>query len=144
MDKRRRPTHTGREITQDIAMLIMSAGQATPGYFLDQDIDQFKRHMNLNYFGSLHSVKVCGPRPLRRAADGVQAFSQNPKRNPNPSPNPNINFKGFGVNVSIAYPPDTRSPGFDRENLTKPEECKSKPRLNCVFLGEKDNIPLHA
>ena len=30
---------------------------------------------------------------------------------------------GTGVRVSIAYPPDTETPGFKQENRTKPPEC---------------------
>ena len=33
-------------------------------------------------------------------------------------------FRHRGVRVSIAYPPDTRTPGFERENQTKPEETQ--------------------
>ena len=31
---------------------------------------------------------------------------------------------GTGVRVSIAYPPDTDTPGFEQENKTKPLECQ--------------------
>ncbi|GAB5357942.1 hypothetical protein AAMO2058_000417300 [Amorphochlora amoebiformis] len=140
------------EKTQDIAMLIMSAGQATPGYFLDQDIDQFKRHMNLNYFGSLHSVKAVAPYMTSRGNGKIVFISSAASSIPiigysgytptkcavrGLSDVLRMEFKGFGVNVSIAYPPDTRSPGFDRENLTKPEECKTISKFGDVFEAEQ-------
>jgi short-subunit dehydrogenase len=31
---------------------------------------------------------------------------------------------GTGVRCSIAYPPDTDTPGFEKENTTKPPECQ--------------------
>ena len=33
-------------------------------------------------------------------------------------------LKPFGITVSVLCPPDTQTPGFDVENLTKPEETK--------------------
>ena len=32
-------------------------------------------------------------------------------------------LKPFAVRISVLYPPDTRTPGFQKENQTKPPEC---------------------
>lgn len=32
-------------------------------------------------------------------------------------------LKPHNINVALVYPPDTQTPGFDRENQTKPAEC---------------------
>merc|ERR1719356_1845651 len=34
-------------------------------------------------------------------------------------------LNGFGIRVAICYPPDTETPGFQKENETKPPETKA-------------------
>lgn len=34
------------------------AGVSKPGFFLEQDIQDFKNGMDLNYFGTLNTIKV--------------------------------------------------------------------------------------
>jgi 3-dehydrosphinganine reductase len=38
-------------------------------------------------------------------------------------------LQGTGVTVSVGYPPDTATPGYDRENVHKPEETLAISRL---------------
>ena len=33
-------------------------GSSKPGFFLHQDVEDFKSGMNLNYLGTLHAIKV--------------------------------------------------------------------------------------
>jgi 3-dehydrosphinganine reductase len=33
-------------------------------------------------------------------------------------------LKPYNIRISVIYPPDTDTPGFKTENLTKPPECK--------------------
>ena len=35
----------------------------------------------------------------------------------------NLQLQGTGVKISVAYPPDTDTPGYAQENLTKPGLC---------------------
>ena len=35
-----------------------------------------------------------------------------------------MEVKGYDIYVSVAYPPDTKTPAFDVENLTKPPLTK--------------------
>lgn len=38
-----------------------------------------------------------------------------------------------GVSVTLCVPPDTRTPGFETENLTKPEETKLISQTSGLF-----------
>ena len=42
-------------------ILITAAGQAVPGYFLDQDVETFKFTIELNYLGNVHAIKAVAP-----------------------------------------------------------------------------------
>lgn len=42
----------------DSSILFDFLGSSKPGFFLNQDVEDFKSGMNLNYLGTLHAVKV--------------------------------------------------------------------------------------
>lgn len=48
-------------------------------------------------------------------------------------------MQGTGVTVSIGYPPDTATPGYDRENESKPEETLEISRVvqDHVYTAEQ-------
>lgn len=118
-------------------VLVCCAGYAVPGYFEDLPTDEFERHMRVNYLGAVHSVRaVLGD--MRRRGRGHVALTS--------STAGIIGVYGYGayspakfalrglaevlraeagpdgVRVSVIHPPDTTTPGFARENLTKPPE----------------------
>lgn len=120
------------------AFLIACAGSSKPGYFLDQEPSVFEQTMKLNYMGTVNVLKAVAPlmkdqggghimivasavavvsfigygsyaptkHALRGLADGLRT-----------------ELIGFGIKVSICYPPDTDTPGFQEELKTKPPEC---------------------
>ena len=45
--------------------------------------------------------------------------------------------QAYNIGVSISYPPDTDTPGFEVENLTKPEETKLISDAGDVFKPEQ-------
>ena len=50
-------------------VVVCSAGLSHPGYFLEQSVDVFRQEMELNYFGTLNTVKAAVP--LMIEADNV-------------------------------------------------------------------------
>jgi hypothetical protein len=44
--------------SSDCSILPDLLGSSKPGFFLSQDVEDFKYGMNLNYLGTLHAVKV--------------------------------------------------------------------------------------
>ncbi|KAF1794427.1 NAD(P)-binding domain [Phytophthora cactorum] len=120
-------------------------GLRCPGYFLEQDVSLYKKIMDVNYFGTLHTIKAALPAMVQRSEEGGEGghivlvssglgliswigYAQYaaPKyalrglaeslRN---------ELKLFGIRVSIFYPGNIDSPGFVEENRTKPPETKT-------------------
>jgi len=121
-----------------IDFLVCAAGAAYPGYFLEQDIELFERSMKLNYLGTVYTIKAASTSMVARGtghiiaiASGAAAASFLGYSTYAPT---KFAVRGFcdairneligtGVRVSIGYPPDTDTPGFEQENKTKPPEC---------------------
>eukprot|EP01065_Artemidia_motanka_P040009 TRINITY_DN4952_c3_g1_i1.p1 TRINITY_DN4952_c3_g1~~TRINITY_DN4952_c3_g1_i1.p1 ORF type:complete len:336 (+),score=153.03 TRINITY_DN4952_c3_g1_i1:76-1083(+) len=118
-------------------MLITSAGAAKPGYFLDMEPSVFERTMDLNYMGNVRVIKQVAPLMSQRGSGrimivassaGVCSFIGYSSYSPSKwalrgfSDAIRNELSGFGVKVSICYPPDTDTPGFKEENKTKPPE----------------------
>jgi 3-dehydrosphinganine reductase len=124
----------------DIDVLVACAGASHPGYFLDQDIEVFDRSMRLNYLGTVAAVKAAAPGMCARgeghivlvaSAAAVISFIGYSSYAPTKfalrglADSLRNELCGFGVRVSIAYPPDTDTPGFEKENLSKPAETRA-------------------
>jgi len=121
-----------------IFSLILSAGRAVPGYFLDQDAEVFRNSMAVNYLGPVNCAKVVAPLMLSKGTKGEIVFvssavasaafigyaSYAPTKAALRSFSDALRneLKGTGISVHIAYPPDTDTPGFEEENKTKPKE----------------------
>ncbi|PVZ98766.1 hypothetical protein BB558_005239 [Smittium angustum] len=116
------------------------AGASYPGLFIEQSVDVFEKNMKLNYFGTLYTVhqavnKMVGSNikgnvvlvgstlsmlgligysqytPTKFAIRGLAESLRN-------------ELKAYGINVSVYFPGTILSPGFETENLTKPQITK--------------------
>lgn len=118
-------------------ILVAAAGRAEPGYFLDLATDVFARQMELNYLGALHAVRAVLPAMVDRGHGHVVLLSSlsgligvfgygayTPTKFAVRGLGEALDgeFRHRGVVTSIVYPPDTDTPGFARENLSKPAE----------------------
>ena len=118
-------------------VLIACAGGAEPEHFLDAPPEALRRQMHLNYFGAVHAVRAVLPAMLDAGRGHVVLVSSvaglcgvfgyggyGPAKAAlrNLAEVLEAEYGDRGLAVSVAYPPDTRTPGFDRENLTKPAE----------------------
>ena len=118
-------------------ILINCAGMALPGYIDELSISEFRKMMDLNYFGTVHVTKAFVPK-MKKARRGhilnvssmagyiglfgytgycaskyaVIGFSEALDQELRP----------FGIGVSVLCPPNTRTPGLAAENRTKPRE----------------------
>ena len=121
-------------------ILITSAGIAHPGYFLELPIEIFERTMAVNYFGTLHAIRAVLPamREQRRghlvlisSGAGLLGLYGYTPYGPTKFALRGLaeslrgELKGTGVDISIAYPPDTDTPQLEAENKTKPLETKA-------------------
>eukprot|EP00943_MAST-04B_sp_MAST-4B-sp1_P000059 g59.t1 len=120
-------------------ILITAAGQAIPGYFLEQDVETFKYTMELNYLGNVHAIKAVTPYMVAKqkgniciigSAASVVSFIGYSSYSPTKfalrglADSLRNELNGFNIQVSMAYPPDTDTPGFKLENEKKPQETK--------------------
>lgn len=120
-----------------VDVLVTSAGCAKPGYFLEQDCSVFEKSVQLNYMGSVRAAKAVAPSMAERreghlvfvaSAAAVVSFLGYSSYSPTKYALRGFadalrnELRGFGIRVSIAYPPDTDTPGFEEENRTKPKE----------------------
>jgi 3-dehydrosphinganine reductase len=121
-------------------ILINSAGYARPGMFNDLDSDVFRQEMNVNYFGMIYSCKKIVPGMVARGSGhiinissmagfigtiGYTAYCGSKFAVRGFTDTLRSELKKFGVKVSIVFPPDTRTPGFEVENRYKPAITKT-------------------
>lgn len=118
-------------------IVIAAAGRAEPGYFLNLDADVFARQMDLNYLGVLYAVRAVLPAMVERGHGhlalvsslsgligvfGYGAYTPTKFAVRGLGEALDGEFRHQGIVTSIIYPPDTATPGFERENLSKPVE----------------------
>lgn len=118
-------------------ILVTAAGSAHPGYFTALDDAVFRSQMETDYFGTLHAIRLAVPGMVDRRRGHVVAIASTAAlvgvfgysayapakyavRGLVETLRPELT--PHGVVVSCAYPPDTRTPGFERENELKPPE----------------------
>lgn len=117
--------------------LFNVVGYAYPQYLEKLTLADFRQNMEVNYFGQLVPILILLPHfmkarkghianvssmmgyfgiagyatyaPTKFAIVGLTEVLRN-------------ELKPHGITFSILYPPDTDTPGFETENLTKPEE----------------------
>jgi 3-dehydrosphinganine reductase len=119
------------------ALLVASAGSAQPGYFEQLPIQVFREQMELDYFGTLHCVRAVAGSMIERGAGtivgiastaalvgvfGYSAYAPAKYAVRGLMDTLGAELGPRGVHVACAYPPDTDTPGFARENVTKPPE----------------------
>ncbi|CAM2769978.1 SDR family oxidoreductase [Skermania piniformis] len=56
-------------------VVVMSAGDARPGHFMDLDHDVFRSMMEVNYFGTLNTIQATVPAMLERRSGSIVAVS---------------------------------------------------------------------
>jgi 3-dehydrosphinganine reductase len=118
-------------------VLVTSAGQARPGYFLDLDDEVFRRMMEVDYFGTLYPIRAVAPAMVKRRRGSIVAISSaagllgiygytaySPAK---------FAVRGLiqalrdelrphGVHVGCVFPPDVDTPQLAEENQWKPAE----------------------
>ncbi len=151
-------------------VLVTAAGSSHPGYFEQLDDSVFRDQMEVDYFGTLHAVRAVVPSMIERGRGhlvtisstagligvfGYTAYAPAKYAVRGLTETLRSELAPHGVVVACAYPPDTRTPGFDAENLLKPPETERisaaiKPReaadvARAIVRGiEKDRLVITA
>lgn len=120
-------------------LLINAAGYCHPGYFEQLPVDVFHDSMRVDFFGTLHPTKAVTPLMIARGQGhivnfssiagffglyGFAAYSAAKYAITGFSEVLRQELKPHGIEVSIVFPPTTRTPGLERENRLKPLETK--------------------
>ena len=121
-------------------VLVCCAGYALPGHFGELPGEEYARHMEVNYLGTVHAILAVTPEMQRRRRGhvlvtsstagligvfGYAAYAPTKFALRGLAETLRAELVRDGVRIGIIYPPDTQTPGFDRENLTKPAETKA-------------------
>ena len=128
---------TACEASGPCDLLVACAGSAHPGYFDQLDDSVFREQMDVDYFGTLHAVRAVVPSMMERGRGhivlvsstagligvfGYSAYAPAKYAVRGLAETLRPELAPHGIVVACAYPPDTRTPGFDRENELKPAE----------------------
>ncbi|XP_004932635.1 3-ketodihydrosphingosine reductase [Bombyx mori] len=122
-----------------IFMLVNCAGMCICGKFEQMKVEDIKQMIDLNYFGSAYMTKCVLPGMKKKKEGlivfvcseaaligiyGYTAYSAGKWAVRGLAEALSMELIGTGVRVMISYPPDTDTPGFKNEDLTKPLETK--------------------
>ena len=120
-------------------ILINSAGIARCNYFDELTLDDFRQTMNINFFGTVNTVKTMLPYMKERRSGhivnissmagflgvfGYTAYGASKFAVRGFSDVLRCELKPYGIHVSVVFPPDTDTPQLWAENETKPLETK--------------------
>jgi len=120
-------------------ILINAAGFSHPGYFEELPLEIMRETMEVDYFGTLHTIKAVLPMMMARrsgqivnfasvagfvgvfgytaygaAKFAVRGFSDALRQELRP----------HGIHVAVVFPPNTETPGLDYEDRFKPLETR--------------------
>ncbi|GAB0100440.1 3-ketodihydrosphingosine reductase [Sergentomyia squamirostris] len=128
-----------KEMNLPIYMLINCAGLAICGVVEDVSVQDAKLMMDVNYYGSFYATRYVLPK-MKAAGDGIIVLTSSQAAllgiyGYGPYAATKFALRGLaetihmeashiGVNVTLALPCDTDTPGFEREELSKPQETK--------------------
>ncbi|PZC70692.1 hypothetical protein B5X24_HaOG215073 [Helicoverpa armigera] len=122
-----------------IFMLVNCAGMCICGQFEKMEIDAIKQMIDLNYFGTAYPTRYVLPGMKKRNEGlivfvsseaalvgiyGYSAYSAGKWAVRGLAESVIMELVGTGVRLTIAFPPDTDTPGLKNEELTKPVETK--------------------
>lgn len=123
-----------------IDLLLCSAGIAEPGLFLEQPFERHLAHMQTNYFGTLALVHAAaGPMAARKRGHivliasgaafvgiyGYAAYAPSKFAVRGLAETLRAELAEHGIAVSVACPPDTDTPQYAAEQVTKPAATKA-------------------
>jgi 3-dehydrosphinganine reductase len=132
-------------------LIINSAGVTQPGYVQDLDLDIFHRMMDINYFGTVNTVKAALPGLLKRGSGhivnlssaagflgvfGYSAYGASKYAVRGFSDVLRAELKPRGIRVSVVFPPDTDTPQLAYEAPFKPAETKALSGNAAVMSAE--------
>ena len=129
-------------------VLLNCAGISVAGEFDKMDSADFERMLRVNVLGSIYptravleGMKLKGNGRIvfvssqagQAAIHGFSAYAPSKWALRGLAEALQMEVKPFGILVSVAYPPDTDTPGYKEEMITKPEITKKLSESGSVF-----------
>jgi 3-dehydrosphinganine reductase len=120
-------------------ILINAAGFAHPGYFEELPLDIFHTTMDIDYFGTVYTIKAAAPAMMEQRSGhivnissmaghvgvfGYTAYSAAKFAVRGFSDALRQELKPYGIHVAVVFPPDTDTPQLHYENQFKPLETR--------------------
>jgi len=127
----------GEERIGPIDLLINSAGITQPGYVEDVPIEAYRAQIDTNYMGTVHAVKALLPRMIPRRTGwianvasiagikgvfGYAGYCASKFAVVGFSEALRTELVRHGIGVTVACPPDTRTPMLEAESKLRPYE----------------------
>lgn len=134
-------------------LLINAAGYSYPAVFLDIPPAVMKNQMDVNFFGTVNTIRCLLPGMLARDSGhivnisstagflsgyGFSAYSATKYAVRGFSDGLRSELAFTGVRISLNFPPDTNTPGFEAENRIKPEITKEASKAG--GLAEPETV----
>jgi 3-dehydrosphinganine reductase len=125
-------------------IVINSAGRAEQGYFETLDLDVFHDMMDLNFYGTLHVLKVVVPEMINRRSGHIvnvssiagllgwysyTAYGAAKYAVRGLSEQLRIELKPFGILVTAVFPGDMDTPGLAHEIPSQSPELKGLSKM---------------
>lgn len=119
--------------------LINVVGTALPDYVENYSLEDFKKHMDINYYGQLVPTLILLPYFKERKSGhiafvasiaafigliGYTAYTPTKAAIVGLAETLRNELSPYNIDISVVFPPDTETATFERENKLKPEECK--------------------
>lgn len=134
-----------------VDMLVNCAGTSLAARFDEIEVEHFRRLMEVNYLGSVYVTRaVITTMKERRMGRivfvssqagqlgvfGYTAYSPSKFALRGLAESLQMEVKPYNIYLTVAYPPDTDTPGFAEENKTKPLETKLISETSAVTKPE--------
>jgi 3-dehydrosphinganine reductase len=118
--------------------LVNLVGYAYPQYVQNLTLDDYRKCMEVNYFGQLIPILILLPHFMAARKGhianvssmmgffgimGYAAYAPTKFAIVGMTESLRHELKPYNITFSVLYPPDTDTPGFEVENRTKPKEC---------------------
>lgn len=139
----------------DVSVLVNNAGISIAGAFDTTDTKEFSKMFNVNVLGGVNTTRALLDSIKRAAASdsarivfvssqvaqapvyGYSAYAASKWAVRGMAEVLNMELKPYGIYVSVAYPPDTNTPGYESEMETKPEVTKKISESGSVFSSQE-------
>ncbi|PIE21081.1 MAG: short-chain dehydrogenase, partial [Proteobacteria bacterium] len=128
------------ELLGGVDVVIANAGVAHPSRVLETPVEVFEKMMNINYFGTVHTVRAFLPELQRRRGSrigivssmlgfmgvyGYTAYAASKFAQIGFADSLRQELIDHGIKLTLLYPPDTDTPQLAEENKIKPPETKA-------------------